>query len=269
MLLFFMNKISASAKELRILINDAYDILNGGTEKGGVSIFQNNKNLIKEHFERDGINTEIKLILIDSLYSTNANKSIGATKDIASAIDEYLECNPKLDFDKFAEDLKKDSDTGLYNLFKKPYGKKDAQAISLISKFFYFYTGFQFPIYDSYLRDMLHQFLSNNNSKKSKQSLKEINTYFPSIRKFYRAVGLSNDKDKYDKIDAFGWLLGKIKTNKNVFYYIENTSDPEEKNIKKLNKLFCDLNNHGFLTVTEKNKYEDNRNNYYKDQKLK
>ena len=105
------------------------------------------------------------------------------------------------------------SDNRLSNLFSEGYGiGKDAKskgtAISLISKYAYFLTDFQFPIYDSVVKEMYpklcnYLFLENMPAIK----VTDIARYINAIDSLRNIIGTSAT---YDAFDRLLWYVGKI-----------------------------------------------------------
>ena len=112
-----------------------------------VNLFNNTK-------ERTVDDIRLRLTVIDSMYSTQMNRRYYALDELAEKLSSFS----KDDFVSFASQRPvKDSFKGLwsgrYGIGKD--GKEKGIAVSLISKYAYFETGFQFPIYDSIACEML------------------------------------------------------------------------------------------------------------------
>ncbi len=154
----------------------------------------------------------LRLSVIDGFYSTQMNKRLFGLYDIAMAIndkfktDEALIYNAKL----FLEDPDKKSN--LRRLFEKEYGIKKngnefGQAVSLISKYLYFLTGYQFPIYDSLAKKSYRVLMKNY----PELNLNKINGKFDFS--FFKNINTLNgllEINDYNKLDNFLWFLGKI-----------------------------------------------------------
>jgi len=128
---------------IKKLCNNASKILNK-------TAYKTNKDTIDTLFRRkknevENKNTIImRLRLIDSCYSTNMAKNPGGFDVLANKIEK----NKKLlyDLDEFLKGDGEDIDNGLLELFCSKHGKN--RTTSLISKYAYFLTGHEFPIYD-------------------------------------------------------------------------------------------------------------------------
>ncbi len=200
-----MLNFSELAKEAHILLNSE--------NKEGKSSFQKSKNAIKQLF----VNSEIpykqlvllRLGIIDDFYSTNINKSNDAifilSEDIVNLGDDKV---LKEKFIHFYND-EKYTDRDILQLFDKRRGwvldkstqkiKNGNKSISLISKYAYFLTDFNFPIYDSMMRKMLEKF-----GRKVKNE--DVVQYFREVKDL-----CDSNKISVDELDACGWLMGKMK----------------------------------------------------------
>ena len=169
--------------ELKSLITLAIDILQNETEyifyrKVIDRIFEETR----KNFSIESVN--IRLTIIDSLYSTNMGRRLFGITDLSNEIfligkDEYLLTE--------IEKYKKDSEDSKISILLKneygirKYGKKVGAARSLISKYLYFVSGHNFPIEDSLV----------------KLNINDVLKYF-------------YEKVKFDEFDNFMWLLGKL-----------------------------------------------------------
>lgn len=174
----------------------AYEILYGDTE------YQQNKTLITNLFQ-DSRDVETRLVVIDNLYSTNIPKRFFGFHDLADAInslgdDDFI----KLKISNYLITGDKDID----RIFSRTYGmdKKgisNKRAPSILSKYFYFLSSYDFPIYDSILLeniDIINDHFLIYDYKKS------INL-FEKLKYIKSASGCS-----YDDIDRAIWLYGKL-----------------------------------------------------------
>lgn len=189
----------------------------------------------------DGIYT--RLLVLDSTYSTQMTRRYYGLGELAEAIyilssskesfrDTLIKfakyCgNKKYDTDQlFSYDKKEcvlfiDSRNGfkeypdsITNLFKEGFGTgKDKEskgvAISLITKYAFFLTNKQFPIYDSVVRETLPivwKSLGQKRLSPISNSTQDITKYIKGINDFR---GLFNNEFNYDEIDMFLWHLGK------------------------------------------------------------
>lgn len=164
----------------------------------------------------------LRLIVIDSCYSTNLNRRYFAFEELAEkikAIDADLNENiDVIEFMKKHLNCMKDS----IGIDKK--GKKAGCAFSLTTKYIYFKTNFNFPIYDRLVLDGL-----------AEEKL-IIKSHQPSLQYFERLMEI---KEKYnvsiDDLDKYFWVLGKIRGG-NLSLLIPN----KETYIKFLDELSLD-----------------------------
>ena len=189
--------------ELKSLITLAIDILQNETEyifyrKVIDRIFEETR----KNFSIESVN--IRLTIIDSLYSTNMGRRLFGITDLSNEIfligkDEYLLTE--------IEKYKKDSEDSKISILLKneygirKYGKKVGAARSLISKYLYFVSGHNFPIEDSLVKLNINDVLKYFYEKAiiiNDNLLHEL-IYF-----------CENEKIKFDEFDNFMWLLGKL-----------------------------------------------------------
>ena len=196
-------------------------VLNGST-------YASNKRAISQLF---GVTSEekeedilLRLTVIDSMYSTQMNKRYYALEDLAKAmftLKTEKGCSLAKLFTDFANAPKASKvDYSGGNLFGNSYGiGKDGEekgiAISLISKYAYFTTDYQFPIFDSIVCDMLPRLSAYNGF--SKPEIKGTNgadkmvSFVSEINSFISQCGGVGFKVSYDSLDRLLWVLGKIE----------------------------------------------------------
>ena len=97
---------------------------------------------------------KLRLHLIDSLYSTQMNKRYYGLEELAESIAQYNDEALILETHNL---LNGQNSEILGALFTGKYGynsvgQKQKKAVSLISKYLYFLTNYQFPIYDSLVK---------------------------------------------------------------------------------------------------------------------
>lgn len=189
--------------ELKSLITLAIDILQNETEyifyrKVIDRIFEETR----KNFSIESVN--IRLTIIDSLYSTNMGRRLFGITDLSNEIfligkDEYLLTE--------IEKYKKDSEDSKISILLKngygirKYGKKVGAARSLISKYLYFVSGHNFPIEDSLVKLNINDVLKYFYEKAiiiNDNLLHELISF------------CENEKIKFDEFDNFMWLLGKL-----------------------------------------------------------
>jgi hypothetical protein len=198
-----LEKIMKNKYELKSLITLAIDILQNETEyifyrKVIDRIFEETR----KNFSIESVN--IRLTIIDSLYSTNMGRRLFGITDLSNEIfligkDEYLLTE--------IEKYKKDSEDSKISILLKneygirKYGKKVGAARSLISKYLYFVSGHNFPIEDSLVKLNINDVLKYFYEKAiiiNDNLLHELISF------------CENEKIKFDEFDNFMWLLGKL-----------------------------------------------------------
>lgn len=206
----------------------------------GESGFSADKDAILKVFEgtkgytKDGI--LVRLTLIDSMYSTQMGRRYYALDELAEVLTTLAqgeEDRLKNLFIEFAKNPDKNLKFFTYNsdpktkkdLFSECYGigkdgKDKGVAISLISKYAYFETGFQFPIYDSIACEMYPLVWHYCGFGKTKPELLVKNGTNVDGAKtmvaYVKAINLLIDKLdckglNYDLLDRFLWFVGKIR----------------------------------------------------------
>lgn len=207
------------------------------------SVFSSDKDAIQKIFEvtvGDGAQIKksdilIRLTLIDSMYSTQMGRRYYALEELADVLDIVSVNNGGLKqlFMDFAKDPEKNISKFDYqlgektsNLWAECYGiGKDGSergiAISLISKYAYFETGFKFPIYDSIACEMYPMVWKKSGfDGKFPKILEYINNGRidgkQTIVNFIKAINLliekiNHPKLNYDLLDRYLWYVGKIR----------------------------------------------------------
>ena len=183
----------------------AYKILENSTQ------YLREKSLIHDFFvDNDSVLTEGKIMtqltIIDSYYSTNMSHRYYGIEEVKDAIIKLSTSQTDLrrKFIEYAFNPTNHED--ITDLFHAEYGYskkgfKFGQAISLISKYAYFITDFQFPIFDSIVREIYpliqkHQKLSNN----------RVDAFVLQINDLMKLTEIED----YNKLDNLLWLIGKI-----------------------------------------------------------
>jgi len=197
------------------------------------------KEVIKELFEKTKNNLKkdvlLRLVVIDSGYSTNMNKRLFGFEDLTNLI---LELDEELEKIKVVEDVldfvKKNLNTNILlrdvGIDKK--GGNKGHAFSLISKYIFFRTKYHFPIYDRLVFEGL----------KIKGQRNPSEEYFEKLVKLKREWDVS-----FDDLDKFFWVCGKIKEknlsllfpNSNSYKNFRNGNfnDKTAKNILKIEEM--------------------------------
>lgn len=144
----------------------------------------------------------LRLYVIDSCYSTQMNKRFFSFEDLSTLIKNEIEprfTNRKSDIG-FIEDNFNDK------ILLRPIGvdknsNPKGHAFSLISKYLYFRSNFNFPIYDSLVR------------KELRREGFKINGQNPSIAYFKCIFELCRKFDvSYDNLDKYFWVCGKVRS---------------------------------------------------------
>lgn len=174
----------------------ACEILYGDTE------YQQNKTLITNLF-RDSQDVETRLIVIDNLYSTNLSKRFFGFHDLADAINSLGDdALIKLKISNYL--IAGDHDVN--QLFSRTYGidkkgNSNKHAPSILSKYFYFLSSYEFPIHDSILLENI-DFINNHFHIYDF----DVNiSLFEKLKYIKTVSGCS-----YDDIDSAIWLFGKL-----------------------------------------------------------
>lgn len=189
-----------------------------------LKVFESTKNETKEDIL-------VRLTLIDSMYSTQMGRRYYALDELAEFLSKLSKGEPgnlKEMFLVFAKDPESNIKLFNYNednLFSKCYGiGKDGNpkgvAISLISKYAYFETGFQFPIYDSIACEMYPLvwrccgFEEPIPQLIHKEEGKVIGD--KTLIEYTKAINLLIEKLEceelnYDLLDRLLWFVGKIR----------------------------------------------------------
>ncbi len=165
--------------------------------------YETQKEKIVELFEITKNNTSkedilLRLFVVDSCYSTNMNRRLFGFEELANLI---FEIDSKLDENinvkKFIESSLKLLD---YPVGIDKKGKSKGHAFSLITKYIYFKTKFNFPIYDRLVFDGLRE-----------EGLVELPRN-PS-KEYFKRLGAIKDKYKvsFDDLDKYFWVCGKIR----------------------------------------------------------
>lgn len=174
------------------------------------------KEIIKKIFSITGDDHQdtirLRLTIIDSYYSTNMSRRYYGIENISKWIFTYYKEDSSL-----IEDLhlfvKESYSKDLLEIFNHAYGiskKGDAKgkAISLISKYSYFLTNFQFPIYDSIVFETYPKIIKKFPDLGLKQNLSEEISHFVRMMSTLNEISMIKD---FNKLDNLLWLIGKIR----------------------------------------------------------
>lgn len=161
-----------------------------------------------------------RLILIDSIYSTNVNgKRYYGIEELADAI--ICIDNLPLKLNQFL--TKQASSEDIAQLFNKKFGiKKDGgkfgKAPALLSKYFHFVASLSgecengFPIYDSLVVEMLPKVCNLIGAQIESKKLKELPYYFNLLSSIADTLEMTSSKDakKYNVLDEYLWMMAKV-----------------------------------------------------------
>lgn len=197
------------------------------------------KEIIKNLFDKtDGNKKEdisLRLVVIDSFYSTNMSKRSFWVDDLSNLILSFNDqLTDKIDVVQFVRN-NHDKLTSKIGIGKK--GKPKGHALSLLTKYIYYQTRFNFPIYDRFVNNGL---IDEGLIKKN-----QISKYFEKLSDIKK-----NDNISYDDLDKYFWVIGKIKSgnlsllisNSDIYIndFIKNlnlTEEEKECNSKEFDKL--------------------------------
>ncbi len=142
----------------------------------------------------------LRLIVIDSCYSTNMNKRLFAFEAMSNLI---LRLNEKIDSMGNVYKFIKNNFTIMTTVIginKK--GNDKGHGLSLLTKYLYFRMNLNFPIYDSLVYNELIQQKFLDGSKQPKPTIE----YFEKLQELKDKHNLS-----FDELDCYFWVCGKIR----------------------------------------------------------
>lgn len=223
------------------------------------SHYAQQRTIIRKHFTTevkypDNILSIIsRLTIIDSLYSTNAQRLYFTINDLAEKIN-ILGCDA--DAAKYFNELLNEKDDS-NKLFSNKYGihkydyhddkqNQGNKQISLISKYAYYILlqdkknyPLGFPIYDSLARNMMpkvggllkmtnKETLAPKNTKTFKKYLKGVDILRQEI---FTETNLFEEYQQYDILDAYLWRMGKLDTGNYSLLFNKNNYKTFIKNL--------------------------------------
>lgn len=192
-----------------------------------------------------------RLALIDGFYSTNLNKRLFGYDDIICGITEFAnsdeeftrKINEYLDTIKYFYDENSDVANEFNNMVMHNYGisktgEQSGNARSLITKYCYFMTGFNFPIYDTLVNNYYSEIAGRFKINLSKGD----NSFTTELNQYISKISILNSKiDDINKLDNLIWLYGKIKKgsyslimSKKQYLMLIEKIDFENKNSKEV-----------------------------------
>jgi len=176
----------------------------------------------------------VRILLIDTCYSTNVNRMRHfGIDDICNFILKFKNDKTLHDIVKRFIDTPNIKDYQI--LFKESFGTNrngDAlgNANSLLSKYYFYLTGMNFPIYDSLVKKSYSSLARGYNLEKIRSYQNTaLNTdehyidYFTKIKKLKDILNIKT----YNELDMFLWLGGKIISNN---YYLILTKNKRTLN---------------------------------------
>ena len=257
-LLIFLNRDN-TADEIKRIINLIIPVLQaeaGTTQSNDGFSYVQQRAMINQIFKstsEEKYNSQsvmLRLIVIDSLYSTNAAYSYFSFEDMASAIIKLgNEENAANYFKEIAEGGKDEK-----GLFSHKYGIRKnladgSKQMSLMSKYAYYallqtpetYT-LGFPIYDSLAIEMypevckklsINPHIKGGDNKKG--YVNDIEKYISALNELRCSIFNDNKTYKgyqqYDLLDAYLWRMGKINNGNYSLLFNKNEYKAFIKNI--------------------------------------
>lgn len=199
-----------TVKELKDYTEIAFNILQGETN------YNRSKKIISDVFKinrKDRYETILfRLTIIDSYYSTQMNKRFFGLDDLSEKLTDIT-----IDDDEL-KNISLNYIEGKYNgnkiedLFNEKYGIRKTgyivgQAASLISKYLYFLTEYNFPIYDNLVKSSYKLIIK----KYSQLNLIGMKcnfdfTYFELLN----SLNVKAEIKDFNKLDNLLWLIGKL-----------------------------------------------------------
>lgn len=188
-------------------------------DKEAIQLLFSKFNLQNYNEKEAGLIIKCRLSLIDSYYSTNVTKFrkygiddiIMHIKDFANSDKEFV--SKVLNYISSIEKNEWDDDKAFYDvssLLETDYGidkqgKIFGNATSLLSKYCYFITHYNFPIYDSIVMNN-YKTIANH----FEVSLEHCKSYVHFDKFISIMVALNHDIKNFNKLDNLLWLFGKI-----------------------------------------------------------
>lgn len=176
------------------------------------------KKLIYSFFKNENENLDLetiklRLTIIDSMYSTNMSRRLFGISDLSKEILEISQHKDSLLKSKLKIFINKNTnEEEIKKLFNKKFGIdkrgiNKGKAVSLISKYFYFLTKFEFPIYDSLVKDYLPEVIKKHFLKIEGSTNKNpVDTF-----KYIINCNKKSEIEDFNILDNMCWLYGKVK----------------------------------------------------------
>lgn len=164
------------------------------------------------HMSKDSIFDKVKLRLhlIDSLYSTQMSKRYYGIEELAEVLSQYSDIELMGEAEECINNVNSEP---LEKLFSEKYGynsigQKEKKAISLISKYLYFLTGYKFPIYDSLVKIAYPKITKKYNIKTGYTKITDAN-FVQALSELNQLSGINN----FEKLDNYLWYSQKLENN--------------------------------------------------------
>ncbi len=240
------------AKRIRKIMRAIGEEIRDAKEKTGMPAgehqytYRSQRRMIEDMFKKTGgedyseASIHLRLVVIDSLYSTNAGYSYFSFEEMARAIKELGTEDEAREY--FADIARNPGKSDVRKIFSPSYGiQKDgtdgSKQISLLSKYAYYCVlqdkknALGFPIYDKLAREMFNKLKGKmhieakaiSQSESIAEYIKKMNALRVAI--FGGKPKRADDKPKraddkpkrfegyyqqYDILDAYLWRMGKI-----------------------------------------------------------
>ncbi len=236
-------ELAESIREIMLAISDE---IRDAKAKTGVPAgahqytYRSQRRMIEDMFEKTGgedyseVSIHLRLVVIDSLYSTNAGYSYFSFEEMARKI-KALGTEDKAreyfaDIARNPEKYKVEKEDGTIEdttIFSLPYGiQKDgtpgSKQISLLSKYAYYCVlqdkknALGFPIYDTLARKMFNKLKGKMHKEKAISQSDSIAEYIEKMNALREAIFGDAEPQRfdgyqqYDILDAYLWRMGKI-----------------------------------------------------------
>lgn len=200
-----------------------------------------------------------RLTIIDSMYSTQMNRRYYGLEELAEVLSEI---NKKQNLAEAFLGFLNDKDLSRFqikgketDLFAEKYGigkngEDKGLAVSLISKYAYFETRYQFPIYDSIVREMYPRIWSYCGFPQKEMPQIKTNDICSFIDAIDILIAKLNHKTiNYDTLDRVLWYVGKIQrgnlslilSRAEYDAFVKKYSQKVKKKGKEVNKFIFDI----------------------------
>lgn len=168
-------------------------------------------------FKTYPLNTELSEVLIKSTLLNTFYSAGVKTIDLIKVVSTIIDCN-------IDEDLQRGSWDAVYKLLAGFKKAKISNYYSFATKYCNWHNHVKYPIYDSFVDDVVWEFKKNGliNNIKHRNQLSDYKIFGDCLHEIYETYSLSSAetifKDKptinYKIIDKYLWLLGKLNFGK-------------------------------------------------------